>query len=102
MIGPLLISEHGAVGRVFANGTQQPLAITGPLKAAIESHERPEKAPRAEPMYFDTVIAGVSHSTFPWLFVCDADRLTRPVPANIQEVAHEGRFRIYAVNQQQK
>jgi hypothetical protein len=41
MFGPLLIAEHGMIGRLFANETQQPLVMTGPLQVAIASQTRP-------------------------------------------------------------
>lgn len=97
MFGPLLIAENGMVGRLFANETQQPLVMTGPLLAAINSQTRPPRGSQLTRGYFDTVVTATAHSAFPWLLICDADRLTSPVPATLHQVAHKGRFTLYSL-----
>lgn len=97
MFGPLLIAEHGMTGRLFANETQQPLVMTGPLQAAIDSYRRPAKGSLQTPGYFDTVVEATAKSSFPWMLICDADRLSRPVPAGVEQAATQGRFTLYAI-----
>ena len=98
MFGPLLIAEHGMVGRLFANETQQPLVMIGPLRATIASYRRPQRGSMQTPGFFDDVVAATAHSAFPWALVCDADRLTKPVPAAAHQVARAGRFTLYSID----
>lgn len=96
MYGPLLVAEHGGVGRLFANEDQQPLVTTGPLRAAIDATSRPPRSGLAKPGYFDDLLANASRGTFPYVLLCDADRLTRTLPATLSPVAVVGRFTLLA------
>ncbi len=99
MYGPMLVSNHGAVSRLFAGAASQPIIVRGPLLAAIASTPRPKLSQmKVDPAAFDTAIANVSKSKFPWLFLCDAGRLTRPLPPGLEMVAARGRFSLLRVN----
>jgi len=97
MYGPLLIAEHNAIGRLFANESQQPLRITGSLKAAIASSPRPDKQALHQPGYFDDMLQRAAESDFGWVFLCDSERLTRPLPANLRVAAAQGRFTLLSI-----
>ncbi len=92
MYGPLLITEHGAIGRVFANEAQQPLVMSGPLLVAIQASPRPDTRLSTQPGYYDDAVDAAAHSPFPWLLLCDADRLGRALPDTVVPVTTSGRF----------
>lgn len=94
MFGPLLIVEHGAVGRLFASEAAQPLRLSGPLLATVERVPRPTPDGRRQPDFADKLVDVANRAGFPWLFLCDGDRLTRPLPGNAITVAAAGRFRL--------
>jgi hypothetical protein len=99
MFGPLLVAEHGVATRLFANEDQQPLVIAGPLRDAIARAGRPDRRSLAAPDYFDVVVAAASSGAFPFVLICDADRLTQPLPPQTRPVAAQGRFTLLAVAQ---
>jgi hypothetical protein len=90
MYGPRLIGEHGAVGRLFANASQQPLQLAGPLATAVAASRRPSFAERRAPGYFDAVVAGAVRAGFPWLLICDGTGVA--LPAGSRVAAQAGRF----------
>ncbi len=98
MFGPLLVAEHGAISRLFAGAASQPIIIRGPLLAAIESTPRDQMNQlKINVSAYDDWVAAVSRSKFPWLLLCDASRLKRPLPAGLETVAAKGRFTLLRV-----
>lgn len=92
MYGPMLIAEHGSVGRLFANATQQPLQVRGSLQAAMSAETRPSFAERSRPDYVPRVVQAAGRAGFPWLLLCDGDDVTLPPGARL--AARSGRFRL--------
>lgn len=90
MFGPRLIAEHQAMGRLFANLTQQPLRLQGPLAAAVAASGRPSAAERRQPDYFPKVVAAAARGGFDWLLLCDGVNI--PLPAGSRIIAQAGRF----------
>lgn len=99
MYGPLLITEHGTIGRVFANETQQPLVLAGPLQAAINASPRPDTRLSTRPGYYDDVVEAAARGPFPLLLLCDADRLKKPLPEPLRVIVQNGRFTLVAIGQ---
>lgn len=90
MFGPLLVATHGQAGPLFADPKQQPLALAGRLKNAVETlHERhPLERPSDYNLYMkDAVVAG-----FDYLLVCNAQHLKQPFPDNTTVMAQAGHF----------
>ncbi|KAB7645512.1 hypothetical protein [Polymorphobacter fuscus] len=102
MFGPLLITDHSGVGRLFANEDQQPLVITGPLQRAIASFDRPSRGHDKSMGFFDKVVAATAQGDFPWGLVCDADRLTKALPPSAKVVARNGRFSLIRFEQKRR
>jgi hypothetical protein len=94
MFGPLLITDHGAAGRLFANSDQQPIRIIGPLDAAIRQadRKRPPDATLDERrlVSLDAAVRG----GFPWLLTCDFTALAEHLPPGAAIVASAGRFKL--------
>lgn len=98
MYGPLMISEHYGVSRIFAGSASQPIIIHGPLLDAINSRDRPRMTQlKINLSAYDDTIAKFAESKFPWLLLCDANRLKRPLPAGLETVAAAGRFSLLRV-----
>lgn len=95
MYGPLLLTDHGAIVKLFANIDQQPLQIIGPLRAAVASLPQPGRRRRYQPGSADTMLDAASRSGFNWALVCDPDRLAQPLPPGAIPVASAGRFTLY-------
>jgi hypothetical protein len=97
MYGPRLIAEHGAAGRLFASKSAQPLRLAGPL---LDTVNRVPRTPpqRSRPADFaDKAVDAAIRSGFPWLLLCDGDRLQRPMPASTVPIATAGRFTLYGL-----
>ena len=92
MFPPRLVSEFNQVGRLFANATQQPLDITGPLRSAIANGISRAPDVRRQPLYHERAIAAAIPAGFDAVLVCDADRLSRPFPESLKVAAQAGRF----------
>lgn len=92
MFGPLLIAEHGAAGRLFANEDQQPLRIIGPLAASIEAAARPGRSRLSADLRRDAAVAAAVRGGFPWLLICDGGTLVDRLPAGAVLAASAGRF----------
>lgn len=90
MYGPMLIAEHGSVGRLFANATQQPLQVRGALQAAMDAETRPSFAERSRPDYVPRVLQSAARAGFPWLLLCDGNDVALPPGARV--AARAGRF----------
>lgn len=92
MFPPRLVSEFNMVGRLFAHATQQPLEITGPLKSAMGNTLSRDPEVRRQPFYNERAIATALPAGFDAVLVCDAERLTRPLPEGLKVAASAGRF----------
>jgi hypothetical protein len=92
MFPPRLVSEFHMVGRLFANATQQPLEIIGPLKSAIQTTVSRAPEARRQPRYHERAIAAAIPAGFDAVLVCDANRLTGPLPDTVRIAAQSGRF----------
>lgn len=98
MYGPLLIAEHGSVGRLFASKTAQPLELAGPLAATTKAAPRRPSETRGARGFWDDSIEIAATAGVPWILVCDGDRLTRPIPDFATPVASAGRFSLYRLS----
>ncbi|KPF66936.1 hypothetical protein IP88_12560 [alpha proteobacterium AAP81b] len=90
MYGPRLIAEHHGIGRLFANASQQPLQLAGPLAAAVAASGRPSFADRQKPGYFAGVVTAAARAGFPWLLLCDGAGIALPKGSRV--AAQAGRF----------
>ncbi|MBC7521264.1 MAG: hypothetical protein H7268_09255 [Sandarakinorhabdus sp.] len=95
MYGPLLISQRGSVGRLFAARSAHPLALAGPLAASTAAEHAAARQKSREGSYWDDSIEIAAEAGVPWILVCDGDRLTRPIPGFAAPVAAAGRFSLY-------
>ena len=99
MYGPLLVALHGQASPLFANATQQPLKLVGPLRRAVD--ELPSPAGLADgdaPAFYDRYIAQANaDGLFRYLLICQADRLTQAFPAGSKVVARTERFTLLAL-----
>lgn len=91
MYRPLLISEHGAIGPLFADVLKQPLRLAGPLAAAVAALP-PGRASGEVLDYYSDLVARSGAAGFDYLLVCNADRLAHPLPTGVTTIAHTPRF----------
>lgn len=94
MYGPLLVALHGQAGPLFANGTQQPLKLVGALLAANDQLPRSRglKDDAAPAFYSEVVAKAAEGGGFSHILMCQADRLTRPLPPGTGVVAKTEHF----------
>ncbi|MDR3450059.1 MAG: hypothetical protein P4M15_10010 [Alphaproteobacteria bacterium] len=90
MYDPLLISQYGQVGPLFAYPDQQPLQLRGKLKQAVDALTAafPLEKINDYNLYAQTA-ASVG---FDYLMVCNADLMARPFPANVRVIAETPHF----------
>ncbi len=89
MFGPLLTTLHRQATPLFANVSQQPLVLTGRLRAAVAALPSGRGAPEGDRSHESQVItAALNH--FDYVLICDGERLPAPFPGRI--VAKDGRF----------
>lgn len=92
MYRPLLIRDYGQLGPLFADEFQQPLQLTGKLRAAL-SQLPPGFASGHNPVGFDDdIVARAGPAGFDFLLVCGAEHLTRPLPAGVVVAARTPRL----------
>ena len=92
MYRPVLVAEHGQIAPLFANPTQQPLRLTGRLRATVERSPEPSLELHPPPSVADDFIAGAAPAGYTHLIVCGAERLTRPLPPGTTVLARGPRF----------
>ena len=90
MYGPLLISQYGQVGPLFAYPDQQPLQLAGKLKQAQRALNAafPLEKINDYSLYSQTA-ASVG---FDYMMVCNADLIARPFPSNVRVIAQTPHF----------
>jgi hypothetical protein len=91
MYGPLLVLLDWQASTLFAFGTQQPMQLKGQLAKAVDSLPKVEAAKRVPA---DRVQMMLTQRLFDYVMVCDAERLTRPLPLQTRVVSHSGRFTV--------
>jgi hypothetical protein len=96
MFGPLMIPLRDEAAPLFAYGTQQPITLVGALKSAQEGQPT-MTGPRPIRFQDDRIAEAVRLQRFDYIVICDAERLTRPLPAGAQVVSHAGRFTVVKI-----
>ena len=92
MYRPLLISMDGQIGSLFANETQQPLRLIGPLRTALAAMPPGRASGDMRPGFYDDTLAAAGPAGFQYVVLCNAERLTRPLPSSATVLAHTPRF----------
>ncbi len=82
MFRPLLISRHGAIGPLFANETQQPLLLVGPLRRALDALGRARGPVASTADDYANVAAAAGQAGFDYLLLCH-DAPIAPVPGRV-------------------
>jgi len=96
MYGPLTILQHGQAADIFAYGWQQPLALSGPLAAAVNSSTLPP-SPDIKANALATFDAMRRQGRFDYVMFCgDADEASRR--EGLSPIAHKGRFALYRLD----
>lgn len=98
MFPPRLITNHHQITRLFANATQQPLQITGPLAAALNKATGRDYTSREHPDYHQNILKNALPAGFNALLICDPSRLTAPLPNTLKIAAASGRFMLLVPN----
>jgi len=100
MYGPLLVLAHGQAAPLFAFGSQQPIRLTGGLKAAAAGLPSTNLETRTGAFLNDRLDLLVQQHRFDYVVICDAEHLVRPLPAAGEVVARIGRFTVLHTTQQ--
>ncbi|MGZ6040162.1 MAG: hypothetical protein ACXWKR_15945 [Phenylobacterium sp.] len=96
MFGPLMIPLRGQAAPLFAYGSQQPIKLAGALKSAQEGQPT-MTGPRPIRFQDDRIAVAARLRRFDYVLVCDAERLSRPLPAGAEVVSHAGRFTVVKI-----
>lgn len=97
MYRPLLVSLHGAVAPLFANETQQPLRLVGPLRRALDDLSQRIDWKNARVDSYAQIATAAGPAGFGYLFVCHAVPDARPLPAGSELVVRTARFTLIRV-----
>ena len=92
MYGPLLISLYGEAGPLFASEKQQPLRMTGKLRAAVDKLPKGYDPLHPAPDYYNRAVAASGPAGFDYLLICGAEKLTRALPADYRVIARTPHF----------
>ena len=92
MYRPLLISMDGQIGSLFANDTQQPLRLIGPLRTTLSAMPSGRASGNMRPGFYDDSVAAAGPAGFGYVIICNAERLTRPLPSSAIVLARTPRF----------
>lgn len=92
MYRPLMVSLDDVAAPLFANETQQPLRIVGPLRRAMLALPQGSARDRNRPGFADDAVAGAGPAGFDYVLLCHPARLTRPLPAGAAVVAETPRL----------
>jgi hypothetical protein len=90
MYAPMLVANYDQISWLFAEKDQQPLLLTGRLKAslnALHGRYKPDHEGEYTRYMSDAVVSG-----FDYLLVCNAHLLTQPFPSNAALVARTQHF----------
>ena len=91
MYGPLLVALYGQAAPLFADEKQQPLAMTGRLRAAVgEGRVQPVIDPARQD--YDGLIRHAFAAGFDHVLVCNAELLGGPYPTGIDVIARTNQF----------
>jgi hypothetical protein len=92
MYSPLLVIERGAIAPLFADPTQQPLALKGPLNASRRSDlVAPDFRINDVGTYYEDTLNNIAaQRSYKYVLVCGIDRLKGPLPANVSSIASAG------------
>ena len=102
MYRPLLVSQYGAVAPLFANDTQQPLRLAGPLRKASERMPSYRASGETRFGFYDDQIIDAAAAGFQYLLVCNYDGLTRHLPGDAPPVARSSRFELLRIDRSPK
>jgi len=94
MYGPLMVVLYGQAAPLFADPTQQPLRIVGPLRQAGETAPSAAGVSDAEaPAFYSGYIAAAAKAhRFRYLLICGAERLAEPLPDSAKVIGRTPRF----------
>jgi hypothetical protein len=92
MYGPLLISVYGQVGPLFADEKQQPLAMIGRLKTAVDGDQVPAGLMNSRMDENSRAIAIAATAGFDQILVCNAQLLRHPLPPGVHLVEQTPHF----------
>lgn len=90
MYGPLLVSQYGQAGPLFADAKQQPLGLVGRLKDAVATLHANQ--PLERPSDYARFMSDAASAGFDYMLVCNAHLLTQPYPDNAALVAQTAHF----------
>ncbi len=95
MYRPLLISLFGDVGDLFANETQQPLRIVGPLRVAL-SRLPPSRGPNREPQRRTSgTMSAAGTAGFGYLMICNWSLIGTDAPVGGTLLTRTSRFELF-------
>jgi hypothetical protein len=92
MYGPLLISVYGQVGPLFADEKQQPLAMIGRLKTAVDGDQVPAGLMNSRMDENSRAISIAATAGFDQILVCNAQLLRHPLPPGVHLVEQTSHF----------
>jgi len=92
MYGPLMVALHGQASPLFADSTQQPMSLKGPLAEDVRDLPRGTATTRDASYYSQLLQTIVDKRQFDYALICDPNLLGRPLPAGSAIVTQNGRF----------
>ncbi len=96
MFGALMIPLRGEAAPLFAYASQQPIKLVGALGSA-QGGQPTITGPRQLWFQDDQITAAIRLQRFDYILICDAHRLTRPLPAGSEVVSQAGRFTLLKI-----
>jgi len=102
MYGPLLIAEYGQIGPLFANEKQQPLAMIGPLKNAVDGTDVPARLLREVDNDSSRSVAIAAAAGFQYILICNTRLLKQSLPAGTTLVARTDNFALVRASRSAK
>ena len=91
MFRPLLVSEHGQIGPLFADETKQPLRLIGRLRAAVAALPAGSWGGTMPASFYDDTLAAAAGG-FDYILLCHAEALSRPLPPSVRVVTRTPHF----------
>lgn len=100
MYRPLLVVLNDNAAALFADPSQQPLRLAGPVKAAQgDTIERRDLRVHYQQGFFDEALADIAaDSRYDYVVMCGRERLTRPLPAGLRIAAEKGGITVLKVD----
>lgn len=100
MYRPLLVVLNGDVAALFANPSQQPIRLAGPLLAAqMGGTGKPDLRVHSTPGIYDDMLADIAaKGRYEYILMCGRERLVRSLPAGLTIAAEKGGITVLRVD----